>query len=461
MDARRRSSPGLLVFGAIVASFLAVTVFTQARLSAIDAAALDIARNASPSIERLTAAREQARKLQVRLREHLDRATAGAPSDDQPIERARRALNEAIADYLRLPVFEGEQDRWGDILHARDALNDSVAQCLDEIRRAAYASADTTLRTSVATNADDLAQAITRGVEFDAEHSAALALRIQHLRDRSTLWALGLDVVCALATIAAAVVIRRATRSRTALVREHGRLLEERASELEQFAGRVAHDVLSPLHTVAAALEIARLTGDEEKRDRATARGQSALGRVKRLVDALLEFARAGARPSPDARADVSATLADLLPELESSAAEAGVELALREGATGAVACDPGVLTSLFSNVARNAIKYIGDGPMRRVEIRTAPRGDFIRAEVQDTGPGLPADLEPRVFEPYLRGTHAAQGGIGLGLATVKKLVDGHGGRLGVQSAPGAGCTFWFELPRAKDEPTAAPAARG
>jgi signal transduction histidine kinase len=105
-------------------------------------------------------------------------------------------------------------------------------------------------------------------------------------------------------------------------------------------------------------------------------------------------------------------------------------------------------LTSVVSNLAGNAIKYIGTGPIRRLEIRAREEAHVVRVELEDTGPGLAVGSEEHVFEPYVRGRAATQPGIGLGLATVKRLVEGHGGRVGVRSMLGQGCTFWFELPK-------------
>jgi signal transduction histidine kinase len=112
------------------------------------------------------------------------------------------------------------------------------------------------------------------------------------------------------------------------------------------------------------------------------------------------------------------------------------------------VACAAGVLTSVVSNLASNAIKYIGTGPVRRLEIRAREEAQVVRVELEDTGPGLAVGSEEQVFEPYVRGRATTQPGIGLGLATVKRLVEGHGGRVGVRSVLGQGCTFWFELPK-------------
>ena len=113
------------------------------------------------------------------------------------------------------------------------------------------------------------------------------------------------------------------------------------------------------------------------------------------------------------------------------------------------VKASPGVLTSALSNLVRNAVKYMGDAPERRIEVRVFAQGAMTRFEVADTGPGIPANLLDSIFEPYVRANPAAAKGIGLGLATVKRVVVTHGGRVGVQSALGAGSLFWFELPAA------------
>jgi signal transduction histidine kinase len=222
---------------------------------------------------------------------------------------------------------------------------------------------------------------------------------------------------------------------------------EARSSELEAFAGRIAHDILGPLGTVGIALSLARQQPDEAQRF--LERGTSAVERINTLVTGLLEFARAGGKPPDGARADLDAAIRDLLAELEPTARAVGAELTTKHERQQVVACNPGVLTSLIANLARNAIKYLGDRPVRRVEIRAHERGRYVRVEVADTGPGLPPAIERRVFEPYIRAPNATEPGFGLGLATVRRLAEAHGGRVGVESTPSVGSTFWFELPKA------------
>ncbi len=114
-----------------------------------------------------------------------------------------------------------------------------------------------------------------------------------------------------------------------------------------------------------------------------------------------------------------------------------------------AVACSPGVLLSLLGNLLRNGLKYLGSAEVREVSLRVRERRGRVIFEVEDTGPGIPAELGTRIFEPYIRGPNTGAPGIGLGLATVKRLVESHGGSLGVRAGSRGGALFWFELDEA------------
>ena len=149
--------------------------------------------------------------------------------------------------------------------------------------------------------------------------------------------------------------------------------------------------------------------------------------------------------------------VAGLHDELAPFARELGAELHIEPIPPCAVACSAGVLLSLLSNLIRNAIKYLGASEERDVTLRVRRRRGRILFEVQDTGPGVSPTLAPRLFEPYVRGPKTGMPGIGLGLATVKRLVESHGGSVGVRPASPHGAIFWFELDEA--EPPARPLA--
>jgi signal transduction histidine kinase len=169
------------------------------------------------------------------------------------------------------------------------------------------------------------------------------------------------------------------------------------------------------------------------------------------IIDALLSFARAAAHPEGGVRSDVAAVVQEIVAEAELAVAEEQIELVVEPVRVATIACDPSVLAVVLSNLVRNAIKYLGEGSrgVRRITIRSHPEGACARIEVEDTGPGLPEGAEARVFDPFVRlsGARDTRDGIGLGLATVKRLVEANRGTVGVESEKGRGCCFWFTVP--------------
>jgi signal transduction histidine kinase len=439
------------IFAVIVLSFLASTGIVQWRIRMLEGAVTDVASTTAPSVEHLAAARAETRTLQILLREPTGpRENAGR--DAAAVDHAHKSLTHALEEYLVLPVAPRERELWAELFQAQNVLDDAIGHLKDEGSRSAGDATNGTLHADVSAAATRLDTAIGRALEFNAGRTSDLTREIAHLRQRALAIAVGLDVVCTVIAIAGALLLRRIVRENESLLEQHLALQQERASELEQFAGRVAHDILSPLSTVGFALQLAAEPGHDHERPKLAERGTAALQRVKRVVSGLLDFARAGAKPAADVRAAVADVLLDLRNELGPTASAAGVELTMTQTGACEVRCNTGVLTSLIANLTRNAIKYIGDGPVRRVDVRAFERGACVRVEVKDTGPGLAPDLERRVFDAYARARNTSQPGIGLGLATVKRLAEAHGGSVGVSTVPGSGSTFWFELPSASRE---------
>jgi signal transduction histidine kinase len=170
-------------------------------------------------------------------------------------------------------------------------------------------------------------------------------------------------------------------------------------------------------------------------------------------VDGALDFARSGATAAGGQRSDLRAAIDGAIDEVHAD--ESGTEVVIEPFADVSLACAPGVLASVLSNLVRNAAKYMEGRDVRRITIRAKEHDALVRVEVEDTGPGLPAGFEREVFEPYVRAPDAKPG-LGLGLATVRRFVEAHRGHVGVESVVGKGCVFWFELP-VKRAPSIAP----
>ncbi len=134
-------------------------------------------------------------------------------------------------------------------------------------------------------------------------------------------------------------------------------------------------------------------------------------------------------------------------------AENAGVRLTIEPVPNVQVACGEAAVTIVLQNLVRNAIKYIGDGPSRQIVARTAISGSTVHLAVQDSGPAIPFGADLRRFEPGIRPAIRPAGWreppMGLGLATVKRIVEAHGGQLGIRSRPGQGACFWVNIPLA------------
>lgn len=114
------------------------------------------------------------------------------------------------------------------------------------------------------------------------------------------------------------------------------------------------------------------------------------------------------------------------------------------------VQADPELLRHVIDNLLGNALKYTGPGLAAQVEVRAQVLpGGTVRIEVADRGIGIPTADLPKVFDAFHRSANSGgYQGTGLGLAICRRIVERHGGRIGVEENPGGGSRFWFTLPR-------------
>jgi signal transduction histidine kinase len=430
-----------------VVCFCGATVYTESLSRDIDAAALSIARNAMPSIEQLTEARAELRRLDAALARYNASHKA---ADRDEILAARARIDAIFEHYLGLPAYPGEE-----------ALKPSMHHALMLVDRAANAvlAGQSLPQGDLTATIRGAADTLRAAVDLNAERARHLAMRIERDHQHSTRAAIVLDLLSTLFTVLAAWLTVRALGHHHRVIEQRNLLVARRAEELEQFASRVAHDILGPLSATRLAVEFVASTTEDAGMRRTLERGKNGILRVTSIVDGLLRFARAGARPDPGVMTQVAAVVQPVVTDLEPVAAAAGVTLTLQPLPACSVWGHPGVLASVVENLVRNAIKYMGERPRKSVELRVECRPDRVRIEVADSGPGIPPSLLETIFDPHVRGRTGGQPGIGLGLATVKRIVEAHGGSVGVISRLDEGSTFWCELPRA-DYVEAAPESR-
>jgi signal transduction histidine kinase len=269
----------------------------------------------------------------------------------------------------------------------------------------------------------------------------------------------------------------RTERNRLKREREQAEAREvaarELAQQLDEFLAVASHDIRTPVTTLSGNLEMAhlfatRLAGMLEAQDTPEGRAAGQLAvvlrradesslRLSRLVALLFDVtgAHLGTLTVALAPCDLVALVREQVMALQNSVSGRSIELDLPDAVV-VVEVDADRLGQVLTNYLTNALKYsAADQP---VAVRLEVRAGRAVVSVQDYGPGLPEEEQPRVWELYYRApgvevqstVGASSGSFGMGLYVCKRLVELHpGGQVGVDSTIGEGSSFWFSVPLA------------
>ena len=232
-------------------------------------------------------------------------------------------------------------------------------------------------------------------------------------------------------------------------VQERTRELQDANQGLESFGYSVSHDLRAPLRSVHGFASALREDYSEQLPAEGVAyiaRIQAAASRMDQLIQDLLNYSRLS-------RAQVQVRPVSLTKAIEQALAQAtppagtpppvdvrvGPDLVMAESV---------VLTQVLTNLITNALKFTRPGESPRVAVTSVMQAGVVRVSVRDEGIGIDPEHHDRIFRVFERLHNTEQyPGTGIGLAIVRKGVERMGGRVGLESAPGAGSTFWFELP--------------
>lgn len=226
-------------------------------------------------------------------------------------------------------------------------------------------------------------------------------------------------------------------------------------ADLDAFAGRIAHDLRNLLTPIALVPARLRRAEGKEATERIAASLERSVTRANAVLEGLLAFSRSSRPDDTCQKASVREVVAQVAEELAQMAAEVRAEVTVHVEDT-RVACSPELLHVVVLNLLGNALKYIAGCQERRVSIHAARAdGGFVELAIEDTGPGIPDGAKDRIFEPFYRVPGVRAPGTGIGLATVRRIVSAHEGRIACDSTLGHGTTFRVWIPCAAETKSA------
>ncbi len=218
--------------------------------------------------------------------------------------------------------------------------------------------------------------------------------------------------------------------------------------ELDAFAYSVSHDLRAPLRSIDGFSQVLL----EDSADRLDDAGRDALHRVRAasqrmaaLIDDLLKLARVTRTEIRTEVVDLSAMAAEIVADLQRASPGRRVDVAIAPGLTSRG--DPRLLRVALDNLLGNSWKYTANQPHARVEFGTSAANGQRTFHVRDNGAGFDMQYADKLFGVFQRlHTTAEFEGTGVGLATVRRILTRHGGRIWAEGAVGQGATFYFTL---------------
>jgi PAS domain S-box-containing protein len=270
------------------------------------------------------------------------------------------------------------------------------------------------------------------------------------LADQEAVGALSVAFVEALMRKRAELALRRAHDELEARVQQRTTELARSNAELEQFAYVASHDLQEPLRMVGSYLQLlaqryrGKLDGAADDFIQYAVDGAT---RMQQLINDLLTYSRVGTQGREFVPTACEAVLERVVRTLAAPIAESGA--AVTHGPLPTLRADETQMGQLLQNLVGNALRFRGEAPPR-VHVAAEERPTEWVFSVRDNGIGIAPEHHERIFLIFQRlHTREEYPGTGIGLAVCQRIVERHGGRIWVESAPGQGSTFYFTVPKA------------
>jgi two-component system, OmpR family, sensor kinase len=444
-SSRRELKWGLaLISLALIAHLTVISVWTESTTDR----AQQLYRDSLTSVELITRIGRDLDQQHILLDVHIIEAEpSGMEQIERELDRASADLSQAKNAYTPLVELPGEEATWREARQLIARFDTAKIEVLALSRK----NLDTQARARMTANFDDyskLQQRIARLIAIERGGAEGAVARIRTLRRINVAAMLSTGIVVLVVVL---VLGRRAIHRITAYEEQivaYARTLEERNRELDAFAGRIAHDLLGPVASLRLSADLLSSEagapapgGHQSTRDRLL----RSIEQMTTMIEDLLAFARAdtAARSVPSDPAAVAAKVGDdfLVRYGDQASLHAHVEAAC-------VAYREGLLRQVLWNLVENSVKYRRSDVDAEISISGHVAAGFYELRVSDNGPGVQPEDAVHIFEPLFRADPTRHiPGTGLGLSIVKRIVEGGGGRISLQSQPGHGATFVLRLP--------------
>jgi two-component system, OmpR family, sensor kinase len=374
-------------------------------------------------------------------------------SDDEERDHADRAMDvvkdeirRKSEDYAkRLP--RGERDLYNRLNTISETLVKKASTTIKYSNRKEAERARAHLEEEVTPLTFELDEIAAELQNKNKLETSQVVRQLEALRLRTTLVSTLAVSIAMLVSLLIAFQVTRVLKRQEETITAQLAELNRRNQELDSFASRVAHDLVAPLSPLKGYLTLARRGAGDEKVKELLTQAESSTARMTELVEALLNFCRAG-KTREGASGELDTAVTTILLEVSQAAAAAGVKLERNLQPRVLVKCPPQLLQSIAQNLLSNAVKYSAGRPDAKVSVSVAKVGGEAVLAVSDNGPGMNPQSVAMLFQPFFRAPEMrAMPGHGLGLATTKRLVDAHGGNIAVDSREGRGTTFTVKLP--------------